>query len=223
MPPSSPASLPTGATLYTFNGVPVVARPGFWAIPALLIAGMAGLARWRRPELPWPQRLGLALLVSLSALSAELGHAMAHTLSARLAGAPMDEILLPFGLARTLYKDNDVPPRVHILRSLGGPAFNLLGTLVSLVWRRLAPRGSLARDFADVSLAAHGFLFVGSFALLPAIDGGVVLKWALVEAGRTEPQADRTVRRASLGLGAALLGLGAGALLVLWRKKPGKP
>jgi hypothetical protein len=37
------------------------------------------------------------------------------------------------------------------------------------------------------------------------VDGGVILKWALVLGGATEAQADELVRRVSLGLGVELL------------------
>ena len=203
------SSLPTGTTLYRFNGVPVVAQPSFWPAPILPTGLLAWVAGLRHPELSWLQRLGVGLLAMLVALPADIGHAMAHTISARLAGAPMDEILLSSGMPRTLYKNNAVPPQTHIRRSLGGPIFNLTGVTLSLLWRRRSPRGSLSRDLAEASLAGHGFILLGSVAPLPMVDGGIILKWELVEAGQSPEQADRAVHKTSLGLGAALLGLGA--------------
>jgi hypothetical protein len=208
--------LPTGTTLFRFNGVPIVAQPAFWPIPVLVTAGLAWLAGWRKPQRTGRQRLAVALAALPVALLAEIGHAMAHTVSARLAGAPMDEILLSSGMPRTLYLNNAVSPRAHIWRALGGPAFNALGATLSLVWRDLSPRGSLSRDLADLSLASHGFLLLASLTPLPVIDGGVILKWKLVEAGHAPAQADQMVRQASLRLGGALLGLGG--LLGLSRK-----
>jgi hypothetical protein len=212
-----PTSLPTGTTLYRFNGVPVVAQPDFWPAPILLTGLLAWVAGLRKPERSWLQRLGVGLLAMPVALFADLGHAMAHTISARLAGAPMDEILLSSGMPRTLYQDNTVPPRTHIRRSLGGPIFSLTGFTLSLLWRRLSPRGSLSRDLAEASLAGHSFILLGSLAPLPMVDGGIILKWKLVEAGQSPEQANRAVHRTSLGLGAAFLGLGA--VLGLSRKR----
>ncbi|MFN2195516.1 MAG: hypothetical protein ACK2UW_05255, partial [Anaerolineales bacterium] len=40
------------------------------------------------------------------------------------------------------------------------------------------------------------------------VDGGIILKWKLVDAGQTPEQADQTVHGINLGLGAGLLGLG---------------
>lgn len=209
-------SLPTGTRLYRFNEVPVVAQPDFWPAPVLLTGVLAWVAGLRKPERSWPQRLGVALLAMPLAFFADVGHAMAHTISARLAHAPMDEILLSSGMPRTLYRDNNLPPRTHIRRSLGGPIFSLVGFSLSLLWHLFSSRGSLSRDLADASLAGHSFILLGSLAPLPMVDGGIILKWKLVEAGQSPEQADQTVRRISLGLGAGFLGLSA--LLGLFRE-----
>ena len=210
-------SLPTGTMLYRFNGVPIVAQPDFWPAPVLLTGLLAWVAGLRKPERSLFQRLGVGLLAMPIALFADIGHAMAHTISARLAGAPMDEILLSSGMPRTLYANNAVPPQTHIRRSLGGPIFSLIGFTLSLLWRRMSPDGSLSHDLADASLAGHSFILLGSVAPLPMVDGGIILKWKLVKAGQSSEQADQTVRKTSLSLGAVFLGLGA--LLSLLRKR----
>jgi hypothetical protein len=209
--------LPSGTKLYRFNGTTVVAKPDFWPAPILLTLLLAWVAGLRKPERSWLQRFAIGLLAMLFASFADIGHAMAHTISARLAGAPMDEILLSSGMPRTLYENNAVPPQTHILRSLGGPIFSLTGFMLSLLWWRISPHGSLRHDLAEASLAGHSFILLGSLAPLPMVDGGIILKWKLVEAGQSPEQADRTVHKTSLSLGAAFLGLGA--LLGLVRKR----
>ena len=216
-PNQDPSSLPLGNTLYRFNRVPVMARPDFWPAPILLTGLFAWVAGLRKPDRSWLQRLGVALLAMPVALFADIGHAMAHTVSARLAGAPMDEILLSSGMPRTLYQNNTVPPQTHIWRSLGGPVFSLIGFTASLLWRRMSPQGSLSRDLADASLTGHSFILFGSLAPLPMVDGGIILKWKLVEAGQTPEQADQTVRKTSLSLGSIFLSFGA--LFGLFRKR----
>jgi hypothetical protein len=202
-------SLPKGTFLYRFNGVPVKAQPGFWPIPVLLTGFLAWAAGRRKPERSWLQRFGVAVLAMPVALLADVGHAMAHTVSARLAGAPMDEVLLSSEMPRTLYQNNQVPPRIHITRAMGGPIFSLICASLSLLWRSLSPKGSLSRDLADASLAGHSFILIASLTPLPMVDGGTIMKWKLVEAGQSPEQADHAVRITSLGLGAVLLGLGA--------------
>ena len=211
------ASLPSGITLYHFNGVPVVARPDFWPIPILLTGFLAWVAGKRKPKLSWCQRLGVAMLAMPVAWFADVGHAMAHTVSARLAGAPMNEILLSAGMPRTLYLNNDVPPQTHIQRSLGGPIFSLICAALSLLWWRYTLPESLSHDLAETSLVGHSFILLGSIAPLPLVDGGTILKWKLVEAGQSPEQADQTVQKTSLNLGTALLGLGT--LLSFFRKR----
>jgi hypothetical protein len=208
-------------TLFRFNNVPVVAQPDFWPAPILLTGLLAWVAGVRKPERTWFQRLGVALLAMSVATFADIGHAMAHTISAGLAGAPMDEILLSSGMPRTLYWNNTVPPQTHIRRSLGGPVFSLIGFTLSLLWRRLAPHRSLSRDLADASLAGHSFILLGSIVPLPMVDGGIILKWKLVEVGQSPEQADQTVHKTSLSLGAAFLGLGALLGFVRKRKRAG--
>ena len=52
---------------------------------------------------------------------------------------------------------------------------------------------------------------------LPLVDGGTILKWSLVAAGRTPAQADRIVRGVDWVLGVALLLIGIGLLAIqLW-------
>ena len=214
-------SLPGGTTLFRFNDVPVKVQPAFWPIPFLVTGVLAWIAGLRRPDRSWVQRLTVGLVALPVALLADIGHAMAHTLSARLAGAPMDEILLSAQMPRTLYENNDVQPPVHILRSLGGPIFSLTCVTLSLLWRSLSPQGSISRELAETSLVAHGFILAGSVAPLPMVDGGIILKWQQVQAGRSVEQADRVVHRASLGLGTAFLSVGAVLGLIQKRKLVG--
>jgi hypothetical protein len=210
--------LPKATQLFRFNGVPVVAQPDFWPAPILLTGVLSWLAGLRHPDRSWFERLGTGILAMSVALPADLGHAMAHSVSAKLAGAPMDEIRLSSGMPRTLYVNNDVPPKTHIRRSLGGPVFNLIGVITSLIWKKTSTQMSLSRDLADASLAGHSFILLGSVVPLPMVDGGIILKWKLVETGKTPEQADQIVKNTSLRMGAACLGIGAMVGLLTKRK-----
>lgn len=113
-----------------------------------------------------------------------------------------DEILISSGMPRTLYFNNDVPPRVHRLRALGGPIFSTLGLLFSLLWRVFAPPDSLAREVAGWSCIGHSFILGGALTPLPFVDGGTIVKWTWVERGRTPTEADAVVRQIDLAIGA---------------------
>jgi hypothetical protein len=115
----------------------------------------------------------------------------------------MDEIRLSGGMPRTLYWNNDVSPDVHRMRALGGPLFNLLGFLVSVVTRRAASRSPGVREVAGYSAVGHGLLFILSLLPVPMVDGGTLMKWTLVARGQSEVQADETVRRINWAMAGA--------------------
>lgn len=197
------------ATLFTIWDTPVKVKPAF----LVNVLGLWGLLSWlsgrRHRERPWPVRVLVGALSTLALLAVDVGHAMAHILSARYADAPMDEILLSEGMPRTVYYDNDVAPQVHRMRAVGGPIYSAVGLLASLGLRRQAPRGSIGHEVASWAALGHGLILAGSLAPLPMVDGGTLLKWALVERGQTPEEADEVVKQASLSTGAAAVATGA--------------
>jgi hypothetical protein len=193
----------TAEIRFTLLDTPVRAKPAFFANLLALWGFLSWLAGRRRPERLWPARLIVGALSTVVLLVADLGHALAHSVSARYAAAPMDEILLAADMPRTIYQDDDVPPSAHRLRASGGPLYSALGLLSSLALRSAAPRDSLAHELAHWSCLGHGLILAGSLMPLPIVDGGVLLKWTLVEGGQTADEADQIVKQAGLSLGAA--------------------
>lgn len=198
----SPVEVQEAPTLFIIADTPVKVKPAVSINLLALWGTMAWLAGRRRPERSWPARLLVGALSTATLIIADWGHAMAHIVSARYAGAPMDEIRISMGMPRTIYFDNNVPPRVHRMRALGGPIFSAIGLLTSLLLRFLAPRGSVAREVAGWSCVGQGFI-LGALIPLPFVDGGTILKWTLVEQGRTPAEADDVVRRIDLAIGGA--------------------
>lgn len=188
-----------------FNRVPVHANLGFFLAWSALWAGLTWLAGIRKPERNFSQRLGIGLILSLIPMSADIGHALAHTISAQAAHAPMDEIRLGLDMPRTIYFDENVSPVQHIQRALGGPIFNFSGFGLSLLWRQTTTKGSIYREMADLAGLSHGALVIGSLAPLPIVDGGTLLKWWWVNHGLEINEAENRIRRISMGLGAGLL------------------
>lgn len=204
-------------TLYTFNHVPVKAKPPFWLLVGLMWGLFVWVASRRKRERPLSQNILVATLSLPLAFLADIGHAMAHTESAKRAGAPMDEILLSADMPRTLYANNDVPPRTHITRAVGGPIYSAIGLTISLLWRSFSPPASLSRELADVSSFYHGTIFFGSLMPLPIVDGGTILKWSLVEQGHTPEEADGIVQVTGSVVIGILVVVGT-AVLLLRRK-----
>lgn len=182
-------------TLFHFNHVPVKATSGFWVMLLMLWGAMTWLADKRRPGRSIGKNLLVGFIGLLMALFADIGHALAHSFSARYAGAPMDEVRLSMNMPRTIYFDNVVPPRTHLLRALGGPLFSGVNLLLGLIWRSTVTPRSLSQELADISVLSHGLIFIGSLAPLPFVDGGVILKYSRIERAQslqTEREIERT-------------------------------
>jgi hypothetical protein len=158
----------------------------------------------------WPGVL-IGFVTVILLLIAEFGHPIAHILSARYAWAPMDEIQISAerGMPRTLYWNNEVSPDAHRMRAIGGPIFNLLGLLLSLVIYAAVPGNSIAWELAAWSAVGHGLLLIMSLAPVPIVDGGTILKWTLVARGKAVTEADEILRRVDwvMGIVAGIVGV----------------
>ena len=158
-------------------------------------------------------RLGVAALTMLVILGSEWCHNLAHAAAAKMVGHPVDCIRITWGMPLLVYhdiEDADVAPQAHIVRALGGPIINTIFFVTAVFLRRLTKPKSTARDVVNAALGMNAFLVLGGMLPIPGIDGGAVLKWALVDKGQTSKQADEIIRKidivtaAELGVGAAL-------------------
>lgn len=169
------------------------------------------------PERGLGQSLLIGLVSTILLLVVEFGHPLAHSFSARFAGAPIDEIRIAADMPRTLYKDNDVTPSTHRMRALGGPIFNVMGLLVSSAIFATVSPNSIVREWMAWSAGGHGLLLLMSLVPLPPVDGGTILKWTLVAKGRTEREADKVVRWIDWILGGTVVTIGISLTFVkLW-------
>jgi hypothetical protein len=195
-------------TVMTVNGAQIKARPDFWLAPFMLLIAFMGLAAYVAPGQRYIVYLLIGVLGSLLALVADVGHACAHTVSAKLAKAPMDEIRLSLGMPRTIYFDNDVEPRQHIIRSLGGLTFSALALIASLLWWGLTDPRGLPHLLALISMISNGFILLGGLTPLPIVDGGTILRWLLISRGTAPDRADRVVKTTGLTISGAALVVG---------------
>ena len=145
-------------------------------------------------------------------LGSEWCHNLAHAAAAQMVGKPMDAIRITWGMPLVVYYDtNDetVTPRQHIIRALGGPAFNLLVLPLALFFRHCTRPDSMLRDIANMAAGTNLFLPAAGLLPIPGIDGGPILKWSLVEKGHTPETADEIVRKVDGVLGIVLAWVGA--------------
>ncbi len=150
---------------------------------------------------------GLSQMVVM--LGSEWGHNLAHLTASNWIGKPMDEFRIQLGMPRCVYheiNDRDVTPREHIIRALGGPVFNLLVLPFAAGASLLSKKGSVAGKTARTALFTNLFLSLVSLLPIPGIDGGPIVKWTLVDKGRTIQEADEVVRKTNGPL-ALFLGL----------------
>jgi Zn-dependent protease len=124
----------------------------------------------------------------------------------------MDAMRITWGMPLVVYyeiNDETVTPREHVLRALGGPLFNLLVLPVAWLFKRRTRPGSAARDIAEAAVGANAFIPIVGLLPIPGLDGGPILKWSLVERGRTLEAADLAVRKVDSVLGVVLAFAGA--------------
>jgi Zn-dependent protease len=196
---------------------PLVVKGITW-IPAVQLVTwpiMAWYAGKRDPRRSLAERLGVGALTMPIVLGSEWCHNLAHAAVARWIGKPMDAIRITWGMPLLVYyniEDENVTPRQHILRALGGPAFNALALGVAVPLQRSIRRVSLSRELLDTAVATNAFLLSVGLLPLPGIDGGPILKWSLVERGRSPKEADEVVRKVDGWLGLVLGLSGAAAL-----------
>jgi len=202
-------------TIRIFN-TPVKLSIKFLPIFVVLWGVVSWLGIYWHPGRKLWQGLLIGLITSVVLLLAELGHPLAHIFSARRAGAPMDEILITADMPRTIYKNNDISPKAHRMRALGGPVHNLACFLVSLALFEVSPHVSLLHELMAWSAFGHIMLLVMSLAPVPMVDGGSILKWTFVERGRTERAADELVRKVDRVLGVIIAITGIGMLFMGW-------
>jgi len=196
---------------------PLVVKGKTW-FPLVQLAAwpiLSWVAGRRKPERSWGQRLAIGAVTMPVVLAAEWCHNLAHAAAARWIGKPMDAIRILWGMPVLIYydiNDQNVSPRQHILRALGGPLFNTFAWVAAHLLKRGTRPGSTLGEVAEAAEKMNAFIAGVGLLPIPGIDGGPILKWSLVEMGRTPAQADLLVRRVNGVLGAGLAGAGAAAL-----------
>jgi len=202
-------------------GTPVVVVDKSWLpLTQLIVWGiMTRMGIKKRPERHLAERVAVGGLSMGIILGSEWLHNLAHVGAAKLVDKPMDALRIAWGMPLCVYyqiEDPDVSPKQHIARALGGPIVNisLMGLLRLL--RSFTPLDSIAHEITDAGVGMNLFLSTVSLLPIPGIDGGPILKWSLVECGRTTKDADEIVVQVNKVTG---VGLGAAAGVAMKRKR----
>ena len=208
-------------TIGTVFGVPLVVK-GWSGLPFTPLAAwglLAWLAGRRDPQRTLAERLSVGGLMMVAALGSEWAHNLSHAAAARLTGKPMDALLVMFGMPLVIYyepNDPSVTPRQHMIRSAGGPLFNTVGLLVSLLACARSAPGSAGREIAGAAAWMNGFIVMAGLTPIPGLDGEPILRWSLIERGRTPAEARQIVKRAN---GVAATGYAAASAVAFVKRR----
>jgi hypothetical protein len=159
--------------LFRMLDVDVMAAPLAWlgVVLALIIGVVVGLIT--APVDGTGAQILVGIVFGILLYASTFVHGLGHIVSSRMVHAPMRYLILTSTVPITRYDDADeaaIPSRVHLGRSLGGPAANALLAIVGLV---------LYLVVADSPF----FLYIGIqntlFTLLvlspiPTLDGSVI-------------------------------------------------
>ena len=209
-------------TFYLIGETPVTGVGLTWLPVAQLITwGIFTRAASQKNPNGWRIAWSLeGLLKMLVVLGSEWCHNLAHLIASNLVKKPMDQLRIQFGMPRCVYhqlNDQEVTPRQHLIRALGGPIINLLFLPLGRLGLKLTREESISGRTAKTFYQTNLFLSLVSLLPIPGIDGGPILKWSLVEKGASVPEADRTVRQVN---GPLSIGLGLFSSWAFLRRKP---
>jgi Zn-dependent protease len=195
-----------------FLGVPLVVRQNLSALPLAQFGTMAFFYRQldrKFPELSKRERILWSLSCTLALLGSEWCHNLAHTLISKAIKKPVDAILINFGMPLLIYfkpDDPQVTPRQHIIRAIGGPAFNLAVMPALYVMLKHTKANTPDQFLAQLAFDTNVFIFTASLTPFPSLDGGPIMKWSLVQHGKSISEAEQIVGKAN-GVSAVLLSI----------------
>jgi Zn-dependent protease len=190
---------------------PLVVRKDFSALPLAPLLATVYFDRHLRihhPDLT-RHRLAWSTVCALAMLGSEWCHNLTHTFVADRIGKPIDRIRVIFGMPLLVYYDPDDPavtPREHMLRAIGGPLFNALTLLPLFLLQRAASEHTPQHFLARLTFGTNLFLLTAGLTPHPSLDGGPLLKWSLIDRGRSRREAEAIVKRAN-GIVAAVFSL----------------
>ena len=160
-----------GQILFTLMSVPFTADSQSWQfVPPKLIIGMV-VAFIILPDLPLLEQVLTGLLFGGLLILVLALHILGHILSSKLVSPPMTEARITPILIETRYANDteSVSPRVHLVRSLGGPIINIVLGGISLIILDITYNPALA-FFAWAKLAIAVIVLLP----FPSVDGGVI-------------------------------------------------
>ena len=157
-----------------FWGVTLLVTP-LTRLGPFVFFGLYFLLNLLNTHLGLADRLFQALLFTIAVEITTILHAFGHILSGKMVHSAMDELLITATRDVNLYHGDQslIPGHVHLVRSLGGPLFNLLvAGLFSALAVVIVPGFWSALTASLISI--NRFFGFGGFLPLPSVDGEVI-------------------------------------------------
>jgi hypothetical protein len=162
-----------------FWDVNLLITPITWLGPFVFF-GLHVFLNLLRSDLSVNDRLYQALLFTIAVEITTVFHAFGHILSGKLVHSAMDELLITATRDVNLYHGDQslVPSHVHLVRSLGGPIFNLFIAGICSMFVSLIGPGFWSDLLASL-ISTNLFFGFGGFLPLPSVDGEVIWREVL--------------------------------------------
>jgi Zn-dependent protease len=157
-----------------FWNVDLLVTPITWLGPFVFF-GLHILLHLFDLQLSLTDRLYQALLFTIAVEITTALHAFGHILSGKMVHSAMDDLLITATRDVNLYHgaQNLVPSHVHLVRSLGGPIFNLFIAALCLLFAPMIGSGFWSDLLASL-ISTNLFFGFGGFVPLPSVDGEVI-------------------------------------------------
>lgn len=155
-----------------FWDVNLLITPITWLGPFVFF-GLHFLINLLNTNISLNDRLYQSLLFTIAVEITTALHALGHIISGKLVHSAMDELLITATRDVNLYHGDQslIPSHVHLVRSLGGPVFNLIvAGLLSL----LVIEPGFGSALTTSLISTNRFFGFGGFLPLPSVDGEVI-------------------------------------------------
>ena len=157
-----------------FWGVKLLITPITWMGPFVFFGLHFLLNLWNsQPSLA--DRLYQSVLFTIAVEITTVLHALGHIISGKMVHSAMDELLITATRDVNLYHGDQklIPSHVHLIRSLGGPVFNLIVAGLSSMLAVGVAAGFWSRLSTSL-ISTNLFFGFGGFLPLPSVDGEVI-------------------------------------------------
>ncbi len=157
-----------------FWNVVLSITPLTWLGPFIFF-GLHLLLNLINNQLSLNERLHQAMIFTIVVEITTVLHAFGHILSGKIVHSAMDELLIASTRDVNLYHGDQslIPGSIHLVRSLGGPIFNLLVAGMCYTFASMVAPGFWLALITSL-ISTNLFFGLGGLLPIPSVDGEVI-------------------------------------------------